>query len=69
MVNNDTFVVNDTIFKTGDIVEKWTPERHWQYWTTIHTRADAIAYMLLDQGFHRVRRYTPKVKILWLISL
>lgn len=60
------FLAGHCIFQVGDIIERWTPERHWGYWTTIHTQAEADAAVLLDKIWFRVRRYSPRVQVRWL---
>ena len=58
------FRVNDTVFEVGDIVERWTPEKHWQYWTTIQHQWDADAATKLDKVHYRVVR-GPKKQQIW----
>ncbi len=43
-------------FCVGDLVEHWTPEHHWRYWTTIQTCTDAMAALSLDIVHFRVVR-------------
>lgn len=48
------FTVSGVNFQSGDIVEKH--DGSWRYWTTIHTRADAVAAVALGTTFYRVVR-------------
>lgn len=55
------FKVKGITFQIGDIVERWTPENHWKYWTTIHSETDVD--MKLDRTFYRVVRGVEKLLI------